>query len=204
MYLLERINGQKGEVLACSILWYLLQRSPELREALVQAINRVSAQTWLTLNNRFSIETESSASADGIAGGRIDLLVEVDDAVVGIEAKLNADFQPEQPRSDSPRVQALAKGLAEVRGGAVSHLLVLLVPRKTRESARDRIRSMGIEDVACVLAWEDLFEQFRRAEAADTSAQFLLGELEVFVLNHNWVPIKFPHLILAFAAGRPY
>jgi len=97
MRLFELFNP--GETQICGVVHYLLLRSPELRDALIQAINEKAPHIDLVSSLHFSCSRErTTTKADGRRDrGRVDMLLEVDNAVIGIEAKIGSSLSDDQP-----------------------------------------------------------------------------------------------------------
>ncbi|MBM3334082.1 PD-(D/E)XK nuclease family protein, partial [Candidatus Sumerlaeota bacterium] len=97
MNLLEELDGLQGENLASAALRFLVLQSNPCKNALLETLNKVSPIGPLTSTSHFSCYREYATSSEESGAGRLDLVLELDQAVVGIEAKLLAEFQPEQP-----------------------------------------------------------------------------------------------------------
>src|SRR6266436_552936 len=121
-----------GETQVCGLVNYLLLRSPELRDALIAVINERTPRISLTNSVHFSCTREWSnrrANDSGAKGrGRVDILLEVDNDVIGIEAKLNAFLSDDQPCKYVEGVRMHATALAEIRKPPVHPVIVLLLP----------------------------------------------------------------------------
>jgi hypothetical protein len=187
--LFDQFVIREPEVSACRVVSYLLQRSPELRDGLIGSINDKIRGLWLVNRNQFSCVPEQPI--DGLnpedVRGRVDVFIEIDSAVIAIEAKLNAPLQSDQPTKYLNAVTAIASKLGPVRGIDIAAVLVLLVPEGRRSEAERVITSQSAADRArtCVLTWEELFKTWSEARVTDTVAAFVLDELEQFVLTQT-------------------
>lgn len=189
MRLFDQFVIREQEVFACRVVNYLLQRSPELREGLIEAINDEVRDLWLLNKSHFSCTPEQpvDGTAPEDARGRIDVFIEIDNAVVGIEAKLNAPIGRDQPGKYLHTLKAVAEKLAQLRGTEIATVFVLLIPKGRQNEGKtalglqlqaDRVRT-------CVLTWECLFEAWRAAKVTDDVALFVLDELEHLVLTQT-------------------
>lgn len=217
MNLIEQIEGQSGEVLASSLLGYLLQRSPEMRASAVELLSEKSKAAPLLIRNRFSVEWETSTramyavAAPEVADGRLDLCLEVDNAIVGIEVKLLAGFTEGQPIKyvDALASRATAMSAVPGRTGRLRALLVVLAPRGRQAEIEAHIRAQSVTKSRMpyipVICWEDLLERMQHASSVDPAALFLLKELSEFVLRSVGVRKDFalmlPRLLDDFNSG---
>jgi hypothetical protein len=224
MRLVDDIAGLRGENLASALLAHLLLRSEPVRRAVIRTISDISPVGPIIVNKHFSVFTEVSASigqqdedgsrsndAENAANGelpsqgRIDILIQTDDAVVGVENKFGADFQVGQPRKYLDLVRTKAEQLAHVWPGTFQPILVVLAPERRRDAINDVIESQGIPNSCRFLAWQDLLKSLKRKRLPDLDAvdRFLVEELEQFVkqnigsfdierlvihLNNPWQP----------------
>lgn len=183
MRLFDQLIIREAEVFACRVVSYLLQRSPELREALVTAVNDKVPERWLRNDTHFSCTLEHPTDDPESGDGRIDLFVEIDNAALAFEAKLTAGLRPKQTRKYIPSLASVARKLADLRGMEVASILILLVPDGRKREAETALNASSIQTDThqCILTWEELFEAWRAARAVDDVARFVLDELEHFV-----------------------
>ncbi len=191
MRLLSQFVIREQEVFSCRVLTYLLHRSPELRDSTIKEINHCLELRAVRLQweDHFSITREwSTKSSDpDVDGGRLDVLMEIDKAVIGIEAKLNAKLADDQPRKYIKAISTYAGKLAALRGTNVHPVCVVLIPAGRKQETVARIKSIPSHtDIAvCTLSWEDLFSAWRQSRATDPVATFLADELEHLVLTET-------------------
>ncbi len=124
--------------------------------------------------------------------GRVDLLIETNDALIGIENKFDALFQPGQPQKYLHSMMKRALALRD--GGVMStgrHLLVILAPEARATSIGEDVGRLNPVAKRCrVLSWERLLDSFAGIAAAqDLKSQLLLAEFEGFVRRYLAVPV---------------
>lgn len=158
--LLWTIAGKAGENLATAYLGWLLGQ----QEIGVRLLKRVSECTeFLDKQARISDESleqvpkvhlEVPTSNDDVAG-RIDMILETDRWVIGVESKFHAGFQPGQP-------DKYVKTIQERAAPDRKAMLILLVPLARKDEMRESPLVRGLLQYAPikfgVLAWEDLLK----------------------------------------------
>jgi len=196
MNLLEELDGLRGENLASAVLRFLVLQSSPCKNALLQTLNAVSPIGPLTSTSHFSCYRERATSSEESGPGRIDLVLELDQAVIGIEAKLLAEFQPDQPTKYRKDIERLCKGLADIRRHKMQWLLVVLGPRSRSEEIR---REIAGRDHEVFLSWEDVLDAIeKRKDDLDRHAEVVFKDLKEFVEERATFLPKFrdwlPHL----------
>lgn len=153
MALLVEISGLKGENLCSALLAHLTLRSPEVRAELIRLISDRAPHGPIYVQNQFAVFCEESANAGGIdedtpelKRGRIDLVIETDDAVIGIENRFNAPFQEGQPAGYLRLLRQRASDLATIRNTDFSHVLVVLAPERRASGIDAKIREDHLDD----------------------------------------------------------
>ena len=140
----------------------LMLRSPGCRNAVIRVIDAVSHVGLIESRSHFSCYAEHPTKDPELGDGRIDLLVEVDSAVIGIEAKFGAGFQADQPNKYQAEVQRLADQLSEARGHRLRRMFLVLAPAVRREEIE---HLLGAE--ARVITWEEVIEALTHAVGLD-------------------------------------
>ena len=158
MALINDIEGLKGENLASALLAHLLIRSEPVRRAFVDKISVLSNTGPIIVKQQFSVFTEFSTEKKK----RVDLLIQTDDAVIGVENKFDANFQAGQPKSYVKLVEDKANGLGEVWTSVFQPMLVVLAPKRREQETNKEIRAQGIERTCVFLAWEELMTLLSR------------------------------------------
>jgi hypothetical protein len=179
MNLFSDLEGLTGEGLAMAGLRLLLLRSPACKEAFVRDLDALSPFGPLLSNSHFSCYTEHPTHDENNGGGRLDLCIELDDVVVGIEVKLGALFQPSQPAKYEAELKRMASVLSELRRQKVRHFLVVLAPEQRRaEIVRHLSRGQA------VLSWETVLTSLGEASGGDTFVEVLIDEYRRFLRDH--------------------
>jgi len=108
MEFLRAIEGKSGEELTTACLAFLLEHSPAMRHSVLGEMARAKAIKNTSTDCHFGVRCEISTEDAVAAGGFLDLLVETDDSVIGIENKLEAHFQVGQPFKYMDTLERLA------------------------------------------------------------------------------------------------
>ncbi len=191
MTLLTEVSGQKGENLCSTVLGHILMRCPEARELLISLISDISPGGPIYVQNQFAVfreertsdsETSGDATSNksGSRHGRLDLTIETDDAVIGIENKFNAPFQENQPQGYLEHLRKRADALERLRGRSFSYLLVVLAPASRENEVRQKIKEQNIEELCQFLSWQSLLTKFDQLRTASPIDGFLIQELKTY------------------------
>ncbi len=160
MNLLSQIEGLRGENLSSALLRFILMRSQDARTQLAELMTGLVGESFSAMS-RFACSLEAGTTDDIHGNGRIDLLVEMDDGLIGIENKFNAGFQDGQPRKYLRALSEIATTSA--KAGFISkdrYLLVILAPAERRREIQNRIAELSSEqqEHCRFLAWEEMLE----------------------------------------------
>ena len=142
--------------------------------------------------HRFACILEGSTDDAKHGAGRIDLLIEMDDALVGIENKFNAGFQQGQPQKYLQSLSQRAEKLSD--GGFIRkdrHLLVILAPKDRRREIEKKIEELPqIERDQCkFLPWEDMLETLREvAPTQDSKSKEVISYFDGYVSRYLTQP----------------
>jgi len=155
MNLFSEIEGLHGENLASAVLRLLILRSVELRDAFVRLLSRRSPVGPLSCRDTFGCKCEAHTEDAEEGSGRVDLLLEVDETVIGVENKFHAEFQPGQPHKYLDHLRQQAEGLSSLRRREPRYFLVVLAPEAREEESKENL----VDDSQCTfLSWEDTQE----------------------------------------------
>jgi len=172
---LERLNG---ETLASAVLRLLILRSQPLRRAFLRLLDRSSPVGPITSTSHFSCYQEHTTDDPELGSGRIDLVLELDDSIIGVEAKLHGEFRVSQPEKYKREMSRLAKVLSEARRRKFRQFLSILAPESRRVEIEDRLTDNEI----VVISWEDILSAFSESlERVDACTAFLLAEYRDFL-----------------------
>lgn len=173
------IEGLQSEKLASRILSLLLLRSQDLRDAFIGMVSDCSPRGPITMWSRFACVCEQPTENE-IERGYVDIYIEVDDAVIGIENKFHAPFGGNQPGKYVETLQQKAAQLNTLVGAnrKVEYLMVILVPRYRKDKEQERFKTKQ----CVVLSWEDALTVLEDLRAKlDSTTAVLLTSLREYV-----------------------
>ena len=182
MAFISAISGLRVENLASAILAHLLLRSEPIRQAFIAQVSPLSKQGPIIVNKHFAVFTEVTTEERK----RVDILVQTDNAIVGVENKFSADFQVGQPKSYLGLVEDKANLLSKVWNTTFQPLLVVLAPKDRKTETEDKIKQQGIGASCAFLSWEDVLSGFSRNSLPDLSPvdRFLVDELTQYANSY--------------------
>ncbi len=182
MNILSEIEGKRGEVLATKLLQVLLLRSQDVRDAVLRLISDRLPSGHFTWRERFDCVVEEPTEDEAEAErGRLDMLIEVDGALVGIEAKIHAPFLDGQPAKCADPLSRRAVALGKLRRAAVQDSLVVLAPcYRENEVNRRLAETEALRDKSAFIAWEDVRAAWKKVprERLDGTTLVLLDQVD--------------------------
>ncbi|MCB1323394.1 MAG: PD-(D/E)XK nuclease family protein, partial [Leptospiraceae bacterium] len=114
-----------------------------------------------------------------LGSGRLDLVIEVDNAVIGIENKLFAAFQDNQPEKYQATLTQLAEDLSRIRKREIRPLLIVIAPERRTDEI---VKKIGDVANANFLSWEAVVEAFNSVrDDIDPQFNFLLQEFKHYL-----------------------
>jgi PD-(D/E)XK nuclease superfamily len=167
------LEGLAGEQLATAGLRLLILRSPACRDAIVRLLDGLSPHGPLNSTSHFSCYTEYGTSDGSRGPGRLDLVVELDNIVVGIEVKLAAAFQEDQPDKYNEELGRVAKLLGEIRREPVRYFLIVLAPKNREDEILPHVRASQR-----FLSWESVLSALKGASGGDPFVAVLIEEFD--------------------------
>lgn len=168
----SRIDGLFGERLATAVLATILERSRDVSTAFIGEISRRSQKPMNASNLKVTLEEHTESS---LGNGNIDLLLTTDDSAIGIECKIWARLEKNQPR----------KYLEAVKKRAATYLLVVVVLPVGRNIAAATMAQQGeINGVSLLLTWREVVTILREARTSDAACNYLIEELDCFVNDY--------------------
>lgn len=207
MNFLSEVQGKVGEQLATAVLRWLLVRSQYFREKFIRQISNASRLGPVYASEQFAAFLEDPTTSSAGSRGRVDLLLEIDQWVLGVESKFSALFQEGQPGKYLDTLRERAKKLSELRKNSTySHAVVILAPHsRTSEVAAH----CGDDPHYIPLAWEDVLAITQTSNLdLDGASKAVLSSLKRFVndeigflpsfqdwvphLNNRWEPFGSP------------
>jgi hypothetical protein len=179
MNLFNECEGLAGEQLATAGLRLLVLRSAAFRAAFVRLLDQLSPHGPLLSLSHFSCYSEYGTRDEALGDGRLDLTVELDEVVIGIEVKLAAAFQPGQPTKYEEELRRVAGLLGKIRRKTIREFVVVLAPGNRRQ---DILPHLGAGHR--FLEWEAIIQAFRQVAGADPFATLLFEDYERFLGDH--------------------
>jgi len=137
------------------LLRYLVFNSHEIRDSIVSLLSDKSPIGPIEYSSHFACQTEYPTTHSQFGNGRLDLLIQLDDVVIGIENKFFSQFQENQPQKYCESMKTVAASLATINHSLVRDVLYILCPANRSNDALSRIK--GLENSA-VVTWEDIRE----------------------------------------------
>lgn len=158
MNLFGEIEGRRGENLSSALLRFILMRSQDARTKLAELITGLVGESFEAMH-RFACSLETGTTDDIHGPGRIDLLLEMDNGLVGIENKFNAGFQNGQPQKYLDALSLIAEKSA--KGGAITsnrYILLILAPAQREGEIKKKIAELSKhqQEHCKFLSWEEM------------------------------------------------
>jgi len=194
MNIFEEIEGLDGENLVTALFRVLLLRSEEIRQAVIGLISNDASFGPIAIDSHFSCVLEQSTHEDAATGsGRLDLMVETDDAVIGMENKLFAGFQHGQPHKYLQATRERAEQLAKIRVGQYNYYVVVIAPQSRGAEIQKHIADD--KHLIC-LKWETVLKEIssRRADY-DTLTAAIAKSFDEYVTDRVAFIPKFSTLV---------
>jgi len=164
VYLLETIEGNKGERLTSSVLKYLFINSDEFRRLFLGRIDKDFAASHIPVfkNGVICFHEYPTDGGDGF----IDLVVVADNAVLGVENKLWAALAGDQPSKYLPTLKRLAR---ERCGDDDAYKALMLVPEQRLEEVGRELDKQGVPSNARILLkWQSIMADLKDVARNET------------------------------------
>ncbi|KQH86747.1 hypothetical protein AMR76_06560 [Vibrio furnissii] len=176
MNIFSEIEGLHGENLTSALLHYLLLNSQEVKDAFIDLLSDHSPLLEPIYSyEHFSVKKEYPTQDDKLSNGRLDLLIQLDDFVIGIENKLHASFQPNQPEKYIKSINEVGQQLEKIYSNSMSCLLFILCPEYKKGEAVEKTKFDS--KMMAVITWEQVLNKFKNIENVDSPrASILLDE----------------------------
>ncbi|MGH8502403.1 MAG: PD-(D/E)XK nuclease family protein [Gammaproteobacteria bacterium] len=190
MNIFSVISGKKGEQLTSALLRFLVLNSMEIREKIIDVISYRSPIGSISSDSYFSCSPEE-IMVGATKKGRLDLYIETDNAVIGIENKLGAPFQHGQPDDYVDWLHDRAKQLGKVRSKKYRAFLVIIAPAHRTREVNDRIRRSQHPQDCVLVAWDDLLEKLANASdylslITKAFVDYVAATISTFHNFHKW------------------
>lgn len=184
MNLFSEIEGLRGENLSSGLLRFVLMRSQDARVKFAEMLTALYAESFSAVH-RFACMLEEWTDDDANGRGRIDLIIEMDDTLVGVENKFSAPFQEGQPQKYLQHLIKKASELANL--GSIRKnrpLLVILAPSHRKSEVQKKIAELSKElrGLCKFLAWEDLLSELQAvAPTQDGKTREVITDFTAYV-----------------------
>ena len=188
MNLFSETEGLSGENLSSALLRFILMRSQDARTKFAELLTDLSGESFAA-SYRFACNLEAGTKDDIHGAGRIDMLIELDDALVGVENKFNAGFQVNQPGKYLESLRKFAE--VSARSGAISknrYLLLILAPVGRKLEIEDKIRMLDKDQqkLCKFLSWEELLKELLEVgPTQDSKTREVIADFSTYVNKYT-------------------
>lgn len=187
MNLFSEIEGLRGENLSSALIKVLLMRNQDARTRFAQRLSDLFSLSFSSLH-RFACGLEEWTEDDKHGSGRIDLVIEMDNAVVGIENKFNAIFQDGQPQKYLAHLLERTKELAPQKSKfTYKTALLVLAPASRKREIEQKISELQTEQrkLCRVLTWEDFLADLNSIKGTqDSKSQGIIDDFSIYVNSY--------------------
>lgn len=191
MNLFTEIENKKNERLAVSVLRYLITKNSLLRSSFLDQISKKCKRGIIECQSNFSVEEEvftETNNEDVKNNGRIDLLIETDSHLIGIEAKLGAAISEDQPAKYIETLSKRFNHSKDFREKLSQTVIILLVPEWQSGEAHEVLNKVNESEVELVLlTWKDIFEGFKDVLENDKLNEISLYEKSLYYQFKEYV-----------------
>jgi hypothetical protein len=142
-----------------------------------RAISTLLGDRDIKLVERPSFQLQLHTQCPELGDGFIDLVIETSTHVIGVEVKLNAEFQDDQPKKYLKNIQTRA-------GGGKNHVIVVLAPLGRETEVKGVLPDRG--GIFRFARWECLLKVLVEDSDAspDQSLRFLVSGLNQYYLDY--------------------
>ncbi len=187
MNVFSAIEGLSGENFGSGLLSYLIFNSDEIREAIIGLLSDHSPEGPISYTSHFACRTEYQTTDDALGNGRLDILIQLDDVVIGIENKFFAKFEDNQPFKYVKTLNDVANALKVINRIDVRTLLYVLCPESRKAEAKAHIDSrVGL----AVITWEEVLGCMKKiGDISNPVARMVKNEfIEYLERRFSFVP----------------
>jgi len=153
MDIFSQTEGLRGENLGSVLLTYLMFNSQEIRDSILSLFSDKSPIGPLTYASHFACRTEYPTGSEEYGDGRLDILIQLDDVIIGIENKFFAEFQNNQPVKYLEPMKKAAAALKNINHSEVREILFICCPESRKREALKKIQ--GFQNTN-VITWEEI------------------------------------------------
>ena len=201
MSIFTEIEGMKGENLSSALLQYLMNNSAEIRDSIILLLSNNSPIGPFDYRSHYSCQTEYSTADINLGNGRLDILLQLDNVVIGIENKFFADFQDNQPDKYISSVKEVANALSTINHTEVTPLLYVFCPASRENESRKKIEKIPN---SAIVTWEKILDCCKKTveKISNPDAKVLNNEF-IKYLEKQFSFIddykrKYPHILKTF------
>lgn len=182
MNIFTETEGLSGENLGSALLRYLIINSHEIRDAIILLISDVSPIGPIDYSSHFSCSTEYPTFDESLGKGRLDILIQLDDIVIGIENKFFAPFQENQPIKYYKSLEVVAESLRIINHTDIRVLLLVLCPESRKNESIKKV--LGMKNT-CVITWEDILRTLLSIkDIANPVSKIVMNEFIDYLNRH--------------------
>jgi len=129
-------------------------------------------------------ESQNDLDEQNSKAGRIDFVIQTDNAIIGIENKLDASFQPGQPQKYISGLEQLAKSQGDK---GKKYILVILAPRDRNAEIMTKLSQCADTSHYIQLDWEDVLSRFKIACStnSDRISETVIDQLQDYIANNR-------------------
>jgi len=183
MDIFSQVEGLSGENLGSTLLQCLIFNSHEVRNALIDLLSEESPIGPLSYDYHFSCRTEYPTTHDQLGAGRLDLLIQLDDVVIGIENKFFSQFQDGQPEKYIPSLSNVSESLKSMNHTDTRAVLYILCPEERESEAREKIHGV---DNAGLITWQQVLARLSSVEHISNSVALIIKNEFVSYLKRHF------------------
>lgn len=149
----SEIEGLSGENLGSALFRYLIFNSQEIRDSIISLLSDKSPVGPIEYSSHFACQTEYPTTHSQYGSGRLDILIQLDDVVVGIENKFFSKFTENQPLKYLETLKMVGASLSKINHSKVRNILYVFCPASRKKEAISKIE--GLENSG-VISWEEV------------------------------------------------
>lgn len=155
MDIFSEFEGLSNENLSSALLRNLIINSNEFREAFLSLLSANSPIGPLYFSSHFSCLNEYPTKSK-LGPGYIDLLIQLDDVVIGIENKFFAGFTENQPEKYLESIHKVSEYLSKINNTQTKIVLFVLCPESRKTESKNKIKSINN---SAVITWENVLQK---------------------------------------------
>lgn len=162
-------------------------RSQDARTRFAERLSHLYSRSFSS-THRFACELEEWTSDDKLGDGRIDLIIEMDNTIVGIENKFHAGFQDGQPQKYLAHLIERARKLDDQQPSSTRKtILLVLAPASRKIDIEKKLAELDVEQrkLCKFLAWEDFLAELQDIMATqDSKSQEIISNFDTYVKGY--------------------